>query len=43
MYNGARMPVTRPPPWLSEHTSEVLEELGYGAEDIAKLKQDGVV
>lgn len=22
-YNGKRMPVTRPPPWLSQHTTEV--------------------
>jgi crotonobetainyl-CoA:carnitine CoA-transferase CaiB-like acyl-CoA transferase len=23
MYNGQRMEVRRPPPWLSEHTEEV--------------------
>jgi succinate---hydroxymethylglutarate CoA-transferase len=23
MYNGQRMPVTRPPPYLSQHTDEV--------------------
>jgi len=22
-YNGKRMPVRRPPPWLSQHTKEV--------------------
>ncbi|KAL5501631.1 hypothetical protein ACEPAH_8891 [Sanghuangporus vaninii] len=42
-YNGERMPVTRPPPWLSEHTNEVLEELGYNDEDIHELRSKGVI
>jgi succinate--hydroxymethylglutarate CoA-transferase len=28
-YNGQRMPVRRPPPWLSEHTTEV-SQVGDG-------------
>ncbi|KAF9454814.1 CoA-transferase family III [Macrolepiota fuliginosa MF-IS2] len=42
-YNGQKMPVSRPPPWLSEHTNEVLEELGYSVEHIAELRGKGIV
>lgn len=42
-YNGQKMPVNRPPPWLSEHTEEVLEELGYSAEETAALRAKGIV
>jgi len=42
-YDGKRMPVTRPPPYLSEHTSEVLSELEYTTEEIARLRQDKVI
>ncbi|KAJ7175431.1 CoA-transferase family III domain-containing protein [Mycena filopes] len=42
-YNGEKMKVRRPPPWLSEHTGEVLEELGYSEERITELRGMGVV
>ncbi|KAG8930121.1 hypothetical protein FRC02_004605 [Tulasnella sp. 418] len=43
-YNGKRMPVRRPPPWLSQHTEEVLrEELGYTPDQISKLRADKVI
>ncbi|KAJ7855967.1 CAIB/BAIF family enzyme [Mycena olivaceomarginata] len=42
-YNGEKMKVRRPPPWLSEHTDEVLEELGYSSERISELRGKGVV
>ncbi|BGP18151.1 hypothetical protein JCM10213_007757 [Rhodosporidiobolus nylandii] len=42
-YNGARMPFTRPPPVLRQHSVEVLRELGYTDERIASLQQKGVV
>jgi len=42
-YNGQRMAVTRPPPYLSQHTSEVLAELGYTTKEIARLHQEKVI
>ncbi|KAG6329757.1 hypothetical protein ID866_9331 [Astraeus odoratus] len=42
-YNGKRMPVRRPPPWLSQHTTEVLQELGYSESDIASLRSKRIV
>ncbi|KAK7021817.1 hypothetical protein VNI00_017261 [Paramarasmius palmivorus] len=42
-YNGKKMQVRRPPPWLSEHTEEVLTELGYTKEEIQEMRKDGVV
>ncbi|KAF8630970.1 hypothetical protein AX17_005326 [Amanita inopinata Kibby_2008] len=37
-YNGQRMAVRLPPPWLSEHTEEVMGELGYTAKQIGELR-----
>jgi len=42
-YNGQKMPVRLPPPWLSEHTTEVLDELGYSAEEIEGLRTGGII
>ncbi|KAF9492048.1 CoA-transferase family III [Pleurotus eryngii] len=42
-YDGKKMPVRRPPPWLSQHTTEVLEELGYSSKEIEELKEVQVV
>ncbi|MBI2906720.1 MAG: CoA transferase [Chloroflexi bacterium] len=32
-----------PPPLKGQHTNEILNELGYGAEDIERLRREGVV
>jgi CoA:oxalate CoA-transferase len=41
---GARVGFTRPAPLLGEHTAQVLTEVaGYTAEELAALRQDGVV
>ena len=35
--------VETPPPVLSQHTVEILTELGYSEEDIDSLKQEGII
>jgi len=39
-----RRPAARRPPWLGEHTAEVLSaELGMSDEQLAALRDDGVI
>jgi crotonobetainyl-CoA:carnitine CoA-transferase CaiB-like acyl-CoA transferase len=33
----------RPPPWLGQHTDEVLAELGYSAQDIVAMREAGAL
>lgn len=35
--------IRRPPPMIGEHGEEILKEIGYNAEEIAKLLDDGVI
>jgi formyl-CoA transferase len=35
--------ICSPTPEQGQHTEEVLEELGYSAEDIARFHREGVV
>jgi len=35
--------ITRPPPKLGEHTQQVLEEAGYSENEIAAMREAGVV
>jgi len=41
--NGERLQYTKPSPRLGQHTRAVLEELGYGAEEVAQLLAEGVI
>ncbi|KAG6903271.1 hypothetical protein C0995_000166 [Termitomyces sp. Mi166 len=42
-YNGKKMAVRMPPPWLSEHTTEVMKELGYSPEAINSLRERSII
>lgn len=41
--SGQPFDISRPAPALGEHTTEVLAEIGYSAEDVAELHARGVV
>lgn len=41
-FSGAEADVSRRAPTLGEHTGEILTALGYSAEEIAALREDGV-
>ncbi|KAF9534505.1 CAIB/BAIF family enzyme [Crepidotus variabilis] len=42
-YNGRKMDMRLPPPWLSEHTEVVMEELGYSQQEIADLRKRAII
>jgi crotonobetainyl-CoA:carnitine CoA-transferase CaiB-like acyl-CoA transferase len=42
-YDGEVPPLRRPPPLHGEHSREILDELGYGAQEIDALLQQSVV
>ncbi|MDX2155720.1 MAG: CoA transferase [Hyphomicrobiaceae bacterium] len=43
LMSRSKASVKRPPPKLGQHTEEVLAEVGYEADAIAKLRKDGAV
>jgi len=42
-FDGERALYPSAPPAVGEHTSEILGELGYAAEEIAALAAEGVI
>lgn len=42
-YDGQKLKAYRPPPYLGEHTEEVLKEAGYSPEQIEELRKNGAV
>jgi crotonobetainyl-CoA:carnitine CoA-transferase CaiB-like acyl-CoA transferase len=40
---GELLAIRQPAPWLGQHTSEVLGTFGYGAAELEKLYEEGVV
>ena len=41
--DGSRLEHTRSAPLLGEHADEILAELGYSDDDVARLRERGVV
>ncbi len=42
-FDRERATHSSPPPLVGEHTTEILEEVGYSVEEIAALAADGVI
>ncbi|EIW69419.1 hypothetical protein TREMEDRAFT_30357 [Tremella mesenterica DSM 1558] len=40
-YDSLKLPISRPPPYLGQHTDEVLCELGYDEFDISQMRDNG--
>ncbi|WWC89972.1 uncharacterized protein L201_004901 [Kwoniella dendrophila CBS 6074] len=42
-YDGQKPKLYRPPPYLGQHTDEILEELGYEPTEVIQMREDGVI
>jgi len=42
-YQHGSPSIDRPPPFLGEHTSEILSEIGYSDEEIARLRMTNII
>jgi crotonobetainyl-CoA:carnitine CoA-transferase CaiB-like acyl-CoA transferase len=43
MMSSSKSEIRKPPPLAGEHSEEILEEFGYGSEEIAALSEKGVI
>lgn len=42
-YNGSRMEVKRPPPYLGQHTREIMQGLDYTEDEIEQLMKQKII
>ncbi|WWC61048.1 uncharacterized protein I303_103626 [Kwoniella dejecticola CBS 10117] len=42
-YDGEKPKLYRPPPYLGQHTLEILQELGYAEKEVEAMRESGVV
>lgn len=42
-YNGERMKISKAPPYLGQHTREVLLDLGYSEADIESMRKERII
>ncbi|MGB7181070.1 MAG: CaiB/BaiF CoA-transferase family protein, partial [Burkholderiaceae bacterium] len=43
LFSDSKARITMPPPKIGEHSDEVLKDIGYSADEIKKLSDDGVI